>query len=202
MKSAFFLSAALGALLGVSAPAAANQTGDYTGEVLIFAGTFCPHGYARMDGQTLSIAQESQLFSLIGTQFGADGISNFQLPDLRGRISVGDGTGPGLTARAIGDKFGVEEVALTEAHIPAHTHPVYASTGAPDRTDPAGNAISTPASGPAPYTTGGGAAFAAPTVSSFGGDLFSGQADPVTTRMPIYALTFCIATQGLYPPRN
>ena len=109
--------------------------GPFLGEVAMFAGNFAPHGWALANGQTLAINQNPELFSLLGTTYGGDGMTTFALPDLRGRTVVHPGTGPGLTSRAWGEQFGQEEVTLAEETIPAHSHtlpaelPVTGDTG-------------------------------------------------------------------------
>jgi microcystin-dependent protein len=94
----------------------------FIGEVGLFANNFAPRGWAFCDGQLLSIAQHTALFSLLGTTYGGDGRTTFGLPDLRGRTAIGEGTGPGLTPRTLGSKTGVENVTLTEAQMPSHAH--------------------------------------------------------------------------------
>jgi microcystin-dependent protein len=91
--------------------------------ILIWPPNFAPTGWALCAGQLLSISQNTALFSLLGTTYGGDGVSNFALPDLRGRIPVGAGQGPGLSVYALGQLAGVESVALTTSTIPPHTHP-------------------------------------------------------------------------------
>jgi microcystin-dependent protein len=93
----------------------------YIGEMKMFAGTFAPMDWEFCWGQQLSISQYNSLFAIIGTQFGGDGITYFNLPDLRGRTPIGSGTGPGLTPRNPAEKGGVETVTLTTANMPAHT---------------------------------------------------------------------------------
>ncbi len=97
------------ALVGVY-PSQSKGTDPYIGEIAMFAGNFAPQGWAFCNGQLLSIAQYSALFSLVGTYYGGDGETTFGLPDLRGRVPIHHGTGPGLTPRSIGQKVGVERV--------------------------------------------------------------------------------------------
>ncbi|MCA9247337.1 MAG: tail fiber protein [Planctomycetales bacterium] len=94
----------------------------FLGEVRMFAGNFAPRGWAFADGQLLSIASNSALFSILGTTYGGDGEQNFALPDLRGRAAVGEGAGPGLTDRRLGARFGSESVSLTSPQLPMHDH--------------------------------------------------------------------------------
>jgi len=92
------------------------------GEIRLFAGNFAPRGWAFCDGQLLAIAQNDALFSLLGTMYGGDGRTSFGLPDLRGRIPIGQGTGPGLTHRSVGVTGGAENVVLSTQEIPPHSH--------------------------------------------------------------------------------
>ena len=101
---------ALASVLG-SGKTAAAATEPFLGEIAIFAGNFAPRGWARCDGQLLSISQNSALFSILGTTYGGDGRTTFGLPDLRGRVPIHAGGGPGLTARRLGEKGGQETVA-------------------------------------------------------------------------------------------
>ena len=113
------------------------MSNPYIGEIRLFAGNFAPVGFAFCNGQLLAISENSALFALIGTIYGGDGQTTFALPDLRGRLPMHQGTGPGLTTRVIGQQFGTETVTLTTAQIPAHSHPVLCSS-APSSAGPAG----------------------------------------------------------------
>jgi microcystin-dependent protein len=95
---------------------------SFIGEIGLFAGNFAPPGSAFLDGQLLQIADNTALFSILGTTYGGDGRTTFGLPDLRGRTAIGNGQGPGLTSRVLGQILGVEDVTLTEAQMASHTH--------------------------------------------------------------------------------
>ena len=202
MKTKYALSAGLVAgLAAVAAPDAAAQE-PYIGEAAIFPYNFCPRGWAPAHGQLLPIAQYSALFSLYGTMYGGDGRTTFALPDLRGRVAVGSGQGPGLTARREGEKFGSESVTLGVNNLPAHSHQasVMASAGEPDAMSPAGEA-------PADFTADGIEAYssAAPSAPMAEGTVAvssTGGGEPVSTAQPSLALQYCIALQGIYPSRN
>ena len=112
----------------------------YIGEIRMFAGNYPPQDWAFCDGQLLSIAQNEILFAVIGTTYGGDGVNNFALPDLRGRIAVNQGQGEGLSNRVIGQKAGAEQVTLSVGQLPSHSHPLNIKTAAGDITSPA-NAI-------------------------------------------------------------
>jgi microcystin-dependent protein len=164
---------------------------------------FAPRGWAMCNGQILAIAQNTALFSLLGTTYGGNGITNFGLPNLQGRVPMGPGQGPGLTARDLGEMDGVETVTLTNAEMPAgqHTHSVGSQTAPLSQlATPGNNTFARPASGflyasPASPTVG---AMAPETLSAVtgGGNL------PHENRQPLLGLNFCIAMAGIYPQRN
>lgn len=105
-------------------PAKPAGVEPFLGEIYLFGGNFAPRGYAFCDGQLLSINQNPALFAILGTTYGGDGRTTFALPDLRGRVPIGPGTGPGLTTVQLGEKFGVEAVSLGVAQLPGHVHDV------------------------------------------------------------------------------
>jgi microcystin-dependent protein len=166
----------------------------------MFAGNFAPRGWALCNGQVLSIAQNTALFSLLGTTYGGNGTSNFQLPDLQGRLPLGQGNGPGLSPYVLGEMTGAESVTLTPANLPAHTHALLAdaaTVGTPTES-PAGNALAATQRNETPIYTS-----ATPTVAldprsvgETGGSL------PLSTFQPAVALNFIIALQGIFPSRN
>src|SRR4029077_15430303 len=132
------------ALVGmVAAPAQAQD--PFVGEIEIVGFNFAPTGWATCDGQLLAISQNTALFSLLGTQFGGDGKSTFALPDLRGRMAIGQGQGPGLQNFVIGETGGEEQVTLTVAQIPAHTHRAMGSSAPANSTTVGGNVWGTTA---------------------------------------------------------
>jgi microcystin-dependent protein len=100
----------------------------FIGEIIMFAGTFAPRGWAFCDGQLLPIAANQALFSIVGTTYGGDGRTTFALPDLRCRVPVHPGTGPGLSTRRLGQRAGVEEVTLITTQMPTHNHIAIPST--------------------------------------------------------------------------
>ena len=103
-------------------PVSADGNDPFLGGMTYFAGNFAPRGWALAEGQLLSISSNSALFSLLGTTYGGDGRTDFALPDLRGRTAIGEGTGPGLTHRNLGQKLGAETVALSVNELPSHSH--------------------------------------------------------------------------------
>jgi microcystin-dependent protein len=105
-------------------PGGTGTTGDFIGRVTPFAGTFAPGSLAFADGQLLAISEHAALYSVLGTRYGGDGVNTFALPDLRGRTIIGTGAGPGLSPVTLGQNVGAAEVVLSEAQMPAHTHPL------------------------------------------------------------------------------
>jgi microcystin-dependent protein len=121
-KSALRAVAAAAVLGGASLGASACGTEDYVGTICTFAFNFCPQGYLQAAGQELPISQYQVLYSLLGTTYGGNGTTTFKLPDLRGRSTIGQGQGPGLSPQAWGEVSGVENQTLTAAQLPAHIH--------------------------------------------------------------------------------
>jgi microcystin-dependent protein len=118
------------------------MTEPYIGEIRMFAGNFAPRGWAFCDGQLLAVSTNDALFSLLGTIYGGDGRTTFGLPDLRGRLPIHFGSGPGLTPRNIGVKAGDEQVTLTTNQLPAHSHqPLKASAEPADDANPTGKSL-------------------------------------------------------------
>lgn len=167
----------------------------FIGEIRMFAGNFAPVGWAFCDGQLQSIAQNNALFALIGTIYGGDGQTTFALPDLRGRVPISQGQGPGLSPRTIGQSFGVESVTLLQSHIPAHSHSQVASTNPASLSAGPSGAPATPATNL--YAGGNADAVMAQTaVASTGGS------QPHSNMAPYLALNFIIALEGVFPSRN
>lgn len=165
----------------------------FIAEVKIFAGNFAPRGYAFCNGQLLPIAQNTALFSLVGTIYGGDGRSTFGLPNLQGRAAMHWGNGPGLTPRQIGSSGGTATVSLSEAQMPSHNHTLQASPSATS----AAPASSVGLGNAAMYNTGGTAvAMASQALGSTGG----GQ--PHNNMQPFLGINFIIALQGIYPSRS
>ncbi len=169
----------------------------FLAEIRIFAGNFAPRGWAFCNGQLLPIAQNTALFSLIGTTYGGDGRSTTALPNLKGRAPMHPGRGPGLTARRLGQKGGTETVTLTEAQMPNHTHTLEARPASGSTSDPAGNFFAA-LTGANFYTTDTSSltGMAAGAVQNAGGSLAHNNVQPYL------ALNFIIALVGLYPSRG
>lgn len=166
----------------------------FIGEIRLFGGNFAPAGWALCQGQLLSIADNSALFTLIGTTYGGDGMSTFALPDLRGRFPVHQGTGAGQTTM-LGEAAGTETVTLNASQLPVHTHTISGSSTATSQS-PA-NAM--PAVwGESQYSTANptAAQLATAVVSSTGGS------GPHENRSPYLGVSFIMALQGLFPSQS
>jgi microcystin-dependent protein len=170
----------------------------FVAEIRIFPFNFAPKGWAWCDGQLLPLSQNTALFSLLGTTYGGDGKSNFALPDLQGRAPMHPGQGPGLSLHDLGETGGSETVSLLESEIPAHSHAMSAQNVPLGTVQTAsGNTFSRPASGNL-YNKVGPAvvAMADQTLTPAGGD------QPHNNMMPYLTYYFCIALQGVFPPRT
>jgi microcystin-dependent protein len=175
----------------------------FLGEIRMFGGNFAIQNWAFCNRQLMNISQNSALFSLLGTTYGGNGIQTFALPDLRGRIPMGQGNGPGLTPRVIGEVGGSESVTLTVNQIPLHSHSFSVTAANATVAAVAGNVLpATPTAGtPLFYTVPGATPNTqvqlAPTVVGLsGGNL------PHDNIMPSLCLTFIIALTGIFPSRN
>jgi microcystin-dependent protein len=168
----------------------------FVAEIRIFPFNFAPKGWAMCNGQLLPISQNTALFSLLGTTYGGDGKSTFALPDLQGSVPLHPGQGPGLGLYDLGQVGGSEFVTLLQSEIPAHSHNVVASASTANRTAPAGNSVAR-ATGATPYIAAGGATTSlAPQALSV-----AGSGLPHNNLQPYLTLNFCIALQGVFPPR-
>jgi len=175
----------------------------FLGQITLFPFNFAPNGWAFCQGQLLPISQNTALFSLLGTFYGGNGVSNFALPDLRGRVPIGQGQGPGLSNYAIGSVQGVETVTLLASQSPPHSHPfqafaVQATTNAPSGALPA-QGHSTGRGAPA-VNTYAPLQTAVPLASGQVGPAGNGQ--PHNNLQPYLTLNWCIAMQGIYPSRS
>ncbi len=161
----------------------------------MFAGNFAPRGWAFCDGQLLDVSQNDALFSLLGTIYGGDGRSTFGLPDLRGRIPIHAGQGPGLSERILGAKGGEEEVALTVNQLPGHSHQLQASSQSGTEALPESQVL---AQSDSPFygVDEPFAPMSAQGVSSAGGS------QSHTNEMPYLCVHFIIALFGIYPSRH
>jgi microcystin-dependent protein len=168
----------------------------FVGEIRMFAGNFAPRGWAFCDGQLLAVSQNDALFSLLGTIYGGDGRTTFGLPDLRGRIPIHAGHGPGLSERRLGAKGGAEKVTLTVNQLPSHGHPMHGSQDNGTDPNPAGNALAS-STVLEPYFNGPPTDNMASTaITNVGGSRSH------TNLMPFLCIHFIIALVGIYPSRH
>jgi microcystin-dependent protein len=187
----------------------------FLGMIIIVPFTFPPKGWAFCDGQLLPIAQNTALFSLLGTTYGGNGVTTFALPDLRGRVPIHAGQGPGLSNFFLGQAAGSESVTLALTQMPIHTHAITLGTlaaAANVKTGP-GNAQSPVGNVPAGEAAGVTATYSsvapdalmragtisltgAPAAATAGGGL------PFDNHQPYLTFSFCIAMQGIFPSRN
>jgi len=173
------------------------MSNPYIGEIRMFGGNFAPVGWAFCDGSLISISENDALFNLLGTTYGGDGQSTFGLPDLRGRLPVHQGQGPGINqSYAIGELAGVETVTLTTQQIPIHNHTFVASSATATNPSPSGNVLATSA-----------------TISSFlvdvaGPQLVStavqgtGNNQPHDNMMPFLTVSYIISLYGIFPSQT
>lgn len=161
----------------------------------MFAGNFAPRGWAFCDGQLLAVSQNDALFSLLGTIYGGDGRTTFGLPDMRGRIPIHAGTGPGLSPRRLGAKAGTENETLTVNQMPSHSHgPVQASSAAASDAIPTGEINAT--SSVEIYASSGNTNMSASAVTNIGGSRAH------ANLQPYLCIHYIIALFGIYPSRN
>ncbi len=168
----------------------------FIGEIRMFAGNFAPRSWAFCDGQLLAISQNDALFSLLGTNYGGDGRTTFGLPDMRGRLSVHAGNGPGLSTRILGMRGGAENVTLTTNQLPSHSHTYNGSTAAGNLNSPAGNVLAGRANDPTYLESPATVQMSSGSVSSAGGS------QSHTNLMPFLCVNYIIALFGIYPSRQ
>lgn len=171
----------------------------YIGEIRMFGfGTRgAPNGWQACDGSLLPISEYDALFALIGTTYGGDGQTTFAVPDLRGRVPIHQGTGPGLSTYVIGQRAGTETVTVLQTQMPAHTHTLVATSGAATALTPGTSVLPGAVSGDNFYVntiTGNNAAAMSPQMVGM-----AGGSQPHENCMPTLTVQYCIATQGIFP---
>ncbi len=170
----------------------------FLGEIRMMGFNFAPRGWAYCDGQILPINQNQSLYSLLGTTYGGDGRVTFALPDLRGRVPVHPNDGAAGLQVAQGQRGGAETVILTEAQIPAHAHPLAVLDTPADSPVPAAGyrAVAQVHAYADPGAAGETVSFHPQAVAT------NGAGQPHENMQPFTTVAFCIALQGLFPPRN
>ena len=201
-RSPYALSAlALGTALMVAPAQTLAGSNPYIGEIMatgVYG--FCPRGWANTDGQLLSIASNTALFSLLGTQFGGDGRTTFGLPDLRGRIPAGVGTGPGINRRDLGQRGGSETIPLHQDQMARHSHGVNANNLDGDKPGPGGKLLAAAPTGGTGtetiYSTAAATVQMSPEMIAP-----TGSGAPVNVQDPTLVIRYCIALNGVFPSR-
>lgn len=174
------------------------MSSPYIGEIRMFTGNFAPRGWMLCNGQLLPISQYAALFSILGTTYGGNGSSNFQLPNLQGRVPIHQGTGYSGTPYVLGEAAGSENVTLLTSNMPSHTHTVNAVNSGGTAASPAGALPAIESTGTSMnYAVGSANATMHPVmIGPAGGNI------PVPVMQPFLVVNFIIAIQGIYPSRN
>jgi microcystin-dependent protein len=171
----------------------------FVAEIRIFPFNFAPKGWAFCDGQILPLSQNTALFSLLGTTYGGDGKSNFALPNMQGNVPMHPGQGPGLSLHDLGETGGSDTVSLLESEIPSHNHNFMVSNQQSDIQQPQPSVALGRTVGATPFVTGSPTPalvqMSSNSLSPAGGD------QPHNNLQPYLTLNFCIALQGVFPPR-
>lgn len=183
------------------------STEPFIGEVKLLAFDFAPKGYMSCAGQILAISQNTALFSLLGTTYGGNGQTTFALPDLRGRMPIGQGTGPGLPSHSMGELAGNTTATLLTANMPAHNHPgagltvaIPVSTGGADSTSPEGAYLADTGAEVFSSVATAGKTYGASQVSGVTG--ITGSNVPFSIMNPYLVMNYSIAIYGIFPSRN
>lgn len=185
---------------------------SYLGQIVMFGGNFAIRGWAFCDGQLIAISQNQALFSILGTTYGGDGRTTFGLPDLRGRMAMHPGNGPGLPSYRLGQKGGHNTTTLNATQLPAHNHPatatatatLHAEIGTADKPNPTGAMLG----GSKIYrtdTTGNNAALAQEAITAsvdVNVENSTGGGRPVDVTNPYCAVNYIISLQGIFPSRS
>jgi microcystin-dependent protein len=174
----------------------------FLAQITMFGGSFAPRNWAYCNGQLMSISQNSALFSLLGTTYGGDGVTNFSLPNMISRLPVHFGTGPGLSSYQLGQVGGTDSVTLNGNMMPAHTHSLNAAKTNATTATISNNALpAQPTVGASPFLYASGAGLTAHNMAP-GAVMTAGSNFPHTNMMPSLCVAFIIALQGMFPSRN
>ena len=170
----------------------------FVGQIIAVGFNFAPVGWLECAGQTLSISEYEVLYTLIGTTYGGNGTTSFNLPDLRGRAAVNQGQGPGLSNHVLGQSTGVETVTLTVGQIGAHTHMLMAGGAATASTPTASTVIGTPPTTDPIFLTAGATVPLSPQAIT----ALPGGNTPHVNMQPYQTINYIIATQGIFPSQG
>ena len=200
LKRAQWPTMALVSALCAAPGVASAAVTPYLGEVMAVGETFCPRGWMEANGALLPISNYTALFSLLGTTYGGDGRTTFALPDLRARIPMGTGSGPGLSPRPMGQQAGSETQTLTVSHLPSHSHAVNANNLDGDKPGPGGKLLAAaPINGTGNetiYSNEAATVTMSPSmIASTGGN------QAVSIQNPYLAIRYCVAVFGVFPSR-
>jgi len=168
----------------------------FIGQVLMFGGNFAPRSWAFCHGQLLAISSNSALFSILGTIYGGDGRTTFGLPDLRGRVAIQQGNGPGLPSYRLGQRGGNENTTLLTSNLPPAQISAPATAVDPTSSEPVGNIPTVAADDEEMYSS------ATPTGIMGVGSIVGAQNSSFSNKSPVLAVNYIIALQGTYPSRN
>ncbi|MBI0398458.1 phage tail protein [Cyclobacterium marinum] len=178
---------------------------EYIGVIKMFAGNFTPRGYAPCDGRIMSIKDNQSLFSILGNMYGGDGKTTFALPDLRGRMPVGSGRGPGLSPKKTGEKGGQETCQLKEQNLPSHSHSLLSNSVKANSNNPEGNYLALsqvkvnrfrPPYAVQSYAETSNSLMNEKSISETGAN------EPFEQIPPYLSINFIICIQGYYPART
>lgn len=176
------------------------MSNPYLGEIRLFGFSRTPIGWQTCDGSLLSIAEYDALYVLLGTTYGGDGINTFAVPDLRGRVPIHQGQGPGLSPYVIGQKAGTEHVTLVGTQMPAHTHTMLATTNAATSRTPGTTLLPGAISGDTLYASD--VAGATPIGMAPGSTSNVGGTQPHDNTMPTLTVQYCISLFGIFPTQS
>ena len=178
----------------------------FIAEIRYFAGNFAPRNWALCQGQLLSIASNTALFSLLGTTYGGNGQTTFALPDFRSRVAIGAGQGPGLSNYSLGEQAGTESYTILASNMPPHTHPITGNVtmngnAADGNADTPQNTYPASETGTNLYATANDGSFLGAMKHNLA-TANTGSSSPVPMQMPVLCITFIICQYGIFPSRN
>ena len=168
-------------------------------EIRMFAGSFSPRGWIFCNGSILSIDQNTALFALVGTTYGGDGQTTFGVPDLRGRVPVGTGNGPGLPSFQLGESGGTNSKTLITTNLPAHNHPLNAVTQAGSSATPTGNLLANTGALDKEYAPAVGNTATTMGAAAIGN---TGSSTPINNMQPYLGMNYIMCVEGIFPSRN